>query len=72
MSAYLTAAQVAYQIGEDVDNVRRRLARGQIAGRKLGNRWRVTQAAVDAFMAPNNKPAPTPRLSARQMKARAS
>ena len=74
MTNYLTAAQVAEEIGEGVDNVRRRLVRGQIAGIKLGNRWRVEPAAVKAFMRPTNVPTPSPRdrMSARQMKARAS
>lgn len=67
MTVYLTTADVAEQIGETVDSVERRCARGQIAATKLGNRWRIHPDAVDAFMRPNNVVAsPRRRLSARQ------
>jgi len=67
-TTYLTAAQVAAQLGEDVDNIRRRCARGQIPAKKLGHEWRITQADVDAFMRPDNAAVKSPRdrMSARQ------
>lgn len=74
MSRYLSAADVAEEIGESVEQVRRRCKSGQIAATKLGDKWRIHPDAVDAFMRPNNvvtTPRPS-RLSARQKRRRAS
>lgn len=67
MTIYLSCADVAEQIGESVQNVRRRCLRGQIAAIKLGDKWRIHPDAVEAFMQPTNQHAePKRKLTARQ------
>ena len=70
MSAYMTADEVADEIGMTADWVRRQCAAGVIKGKKLGQEWRIHRDNLAAFMeAPEPAPASRQRperLSARQ------
>ena len=46
----LTPAQVAKVLGVDEADVMASLDAGDLKGRKIGTQWRVTRAAVDAFL----------------------
>jgi excisionase family DNA binding protein len=46
----LTPAQVAQALGVAESDVMESLASGDLKGRKIGTQWRVTRAAVDAFL----------------------
>lgn len=59
MSTPLNVPEVAAQIRMSARYVRRKLESGELRGRKMGNRWRVTQAAVDDYLDPQ-RPAPAP------------
>lgn len=68
-TAYLTVDEVAAEIRMSVDYVRRQCANGAIKAKKLGTEWRITPAALAAFMGDGEKaPATRKRLSARQMR----
>ncbi|MGH1563091.1 helix-turn-helix domain-containing protein [Mumia sp. DW29H23] len=64
----LTTSQVAERLAMTEDYVRRQCESGALRAVKLGNRWRITEAALEQFLA-GNAPAAQPRaerLSARQ------
>ena len=63
---YLTAEEVGLVIRESPDNVRRRCANGQIAAKKLGQSWRISEDALAAFMAPKSTGSLRNRLTKRQ------
>jgi excisionase family DNA binding protein len=46
----LTPAQVAQRLGVDEADVMASLESGDLKGKKIGTQWRVTRAAVDAFL----------------------
>ena len=46
----LTPAQVAKVLGVDEADVLSSLESGDLKGKKIGTQWRVTRAAVDAFL----------------------
>jgi len=50
-AALLTPAQVAQQLGVSEADVIATLDAGDLKGKKIGTQWRVTRAAVDAFLA---------------------
>ena len=47
----LTPAQVAQRLGVTEADVVATLESGDLKGKKIGTQWRVTRAAVDAFLA---------------------
>jgi excisionase family DNA binding protein len=47
----LTPAQVAQRLGVSEADVIATLDSGDLKGKKIGTQWRVTRAAVDAFLA---------------------
>ena len=49
--ALLTPAQVAQVLGVGEADVMASLEAGDLKGKKIGTQWRVTRAAVDAFLA---------------------
>lgn len=57
-SAYLTADDIAAELGIHVQTVQRYFREGLIPGRKLGKQWRTTRAAFDAWL--TGGPVPTP------------
>ncbi len=46
----LTAAEAAEMLGFSADGLRRILARGDIPGRKVGNRWILSRAQIERFI----------------------
>ena len=46
----MTPAQVAQALGVAESDVLSSLDAGDLKGRKIGTQWRVTRAAVDAFL----------------------
>lgn len=66
MSATLTVPEVADQLRMSERYVRRQLEAKALRGVKLGNKWRITQAAVDEFLNPPAKVKPSARLSTRR------
>jgi len=46
----MTPAQVAQMLGVAESDVMASLDSGDLKGRKIGTQWRVTRAAVDAFL----------------------
>jgi excisionase family DNA binding protein len=46
----LTPAQVAQALGVAESDVTASLEAGDLKGKKIGTQWRVTRAAVDAFL----------------------
>jgi excisionase family DNA binding protein len=46
----MTPAQVAQMLGVAESDVMSSLDAGDLKGRKIGTQWRVTRAAVDAFL----------------------
>jgi excisionase family DNA binding protein len=70
MTDYLTIAEVADEIREKPDTVRRRCKTGQIKAIKLGKSWRIPREELDRFMRPGStKPSPRDRLTERQRQA---
>lgn len=55
---WLTTAEVAVVIRETRANVSRRCKRGEIEATRVGRNWRISQAALDAFLAPEPGPEP--------------
>jgi excisionase family DNA binding protein len=49
--ALLTPAQVAQALSVGEADVMASLEAGDLKGKKIGTQWRVTRAAVDAFLA---------------------
>lgn len=49
-SAYLTADDIAAELGIHVQTVQRYFRDGLIPGRKLGKQWRTTRAAFDTWL----------------------
>jgi excisionase family DNA binding protein len=45
-----TPAQVAEQLGVGESDVLASLASGDLKGRRIGTQWRITRAALDAFL----------------------
>lgn len=52
---YLTIKDVAELFNVHTNTVRRWLRRGQLPGRQIGRSWRVSKAAIDAYLAENPK-----------------
>ena len=46
----MTPAQVAQVLGVGESDVMASLEAGDLKGKKIGTQWRVTRAAVDAFL----------------------
>jgi excisionase family DNA binding protein len=46
----LTPAQIAQKLGVAESDVIASLEAGDLKGKKIGSQWRVTRAAVDAFL----------------------
>lgn len=71
-ATYLSAEQVAATIGVEVEYVRRQCKAGHLKATKLGTKWRIHPADLDAFMrgatvAPA-RPGRSKKLSARQQR----
>lgn len=63
----LTVPEVAEQLRMSKRYVRRQLESKALRGVKLGNKWRITQAAVDQFLDPDRVATTGPKpLTARQ------
>jgi excisionase family DNA binding protein len=45
-----TPAQVAQQLGVSETDVLASLEAGDLKGKRIGSQWRITRAAVDAFL----------------------
>jgi excisionase family DNA binding protein len=56
-SGYLTAEQIAAELGLHVQTVQRYFREGLIPGRKLGKSWRTTRAAFDTWLTAGPVPA---------------
>lgn len=52
----LTPAEVAEILQVDEQTVRRYLREGKLRGLRIGNRWRVDQADLEAFIQANKGP----------------
>jgi excisionase family DNA binding protein len=66
---YLTASEVAQQIRKTEDYVQRQCKAGVIKAKKLGNEWRISDAALATFMGDETPaPATRTRLTARQQR----
>lgn len=63
---YLLASEVADEIRESVDQVRRRCNAGQIKATNLGGKWRIARVDLDAFMDAPRVRSPRRRLTKRQ------
>lgn len=63
---YLTTAEVAAELRMSEDYVARQCAAGRLAATKLGNQWRITDAALAAFMSAGKVEPTRIRQSARQ------
>lgn len=50
MPELMTPAQVAQALGVGESDVVSSLESGDLKGKKIGTQWRVTRAAVDAFL----------------------
>ncbi len=46
----MTPAQVAQMLGVAESDVQASLDAGDLKGRRIGTQWRITRAAVDAFL----------------------
>jgi excisionase family DNA binding protein len=46
----LTPAQVAQQLGVGESDVVASLESGDLKGKRIGTQWRITRAALDAFL----------------------
>jgi excisionase family DNA binding protein len=66
MTPYLTTDEVAAIIRETPENVRRRCANGQLAAKRLGGRWLVSELDLAAFMEAPRTGSPRRRLTKRQ------
>lgn len=73
-SPWRTVEEVAAELGVNPEYVRRQCKNGALVGTKLGNKWRIHDDAVKAFMAAGKKPASQPgrgkdtKKSARQLR----
>lgn len=47
---YLSAEEAAELLGVSAETVKRHLRAGRLPGRKVGRLWRVSRAALDAFL----------------------
>jgi excisionase family DNA binding protein len=54
VSDYLTLEEAADLLRIHWQTLRRLLKRGRVPGRKLGNQWRISRAALDAWINRNN------------------
>lgn len=69
----LTTAEVAEILRKDRDYVSRQCKAGAIKAKKLGDEWRISRAALRAFLAGDPVTPPTrTRLSARQRRRAAT
>jgi excisionase family DNA binding protein len=68
---YLTTREVAETIRMSENYVARMCHAGQIKAKKLGNQWRISDAALDEFMDASGKTEPTrpDRLTKKQRQA---
>jgi excisionase family DNA binding protein len=55
---WLTTAEVAEVIRETRENVSRRCKRGDIEAVQIGRNWRISEAALEAFLTPKPTAAP--------------
>lgn len=51
---WLTTSEVAVQLRETRQTVSRRCKRGEIEATLVGREWRISETALDAFLAPVN------------------
>lgn len=58
MTEYLTTRGAGDIIQMSEDYVARQCEQGNIVATKLGNTWRITREALDAFMAPSTSVPP--------------
>jgi excisionase family DNA binding protein len=54
---YLTTAEVALVLRETRENTSRRCKRGEIEAVRIGRKYLISQAALDAFLTPAPRPA---------------
>lgn len=62
---YLTTDEAAAVIRMSEDYVARKCASGEIRAKKLGRTWRITPAALEAFMSPGRAKPTRDRRAAR-------
>ena len=71
-----TTAEAAEILRESVLTTMRKCRRGEIAATKTGRSWRITESALEAYIAPTNQPAsepaPEPEYVTASAKRRAS
>lgn len=51
---YLTAEQIAAELGVHPQTIQRAFRTGGLPGRKVGKSWRTTRAALDTWIAGGN------------------
>ena len=69
MTDWLNTVEAAAHIKMTPDYIARQCKSGALKAKKLGTEWRISTAALDAFMgAADPAPATRKRLSARQMR----
>lgn len=52
----LTTAEAAAVLRESPITTMRRCTRGQLPAKKIGREWRISEAALEAFLTPDNTP----------------
>ena len=57
---YLTADQIATELGVDVQTVQRLFRDGDLPGRKIGRGWRANRTDLDAWIRAGNQTQPGP------------
>ena len=60
MSVYLTAEQIAVELNVNVQTVHKYFRCDGLPGRKIGNHWTTTRAALSAWI--ENAPTASPSL----------
>lgn len=66
MTTWFTTEEVAEQIRVSPQFVQRQCAAGEIKAKKVGHEWRISEAALEAFMAEEKPSVPLQVLTARQ------
>jgi excisionase family DNA binding protein len=66
MTMWLTSEEAAARIRVSPEFVQRQCAAGEIKAKKVGHEWRISEAALEAFMSSDGPTTPLQVLTARQ------
>lgn len=59
---YLTAEQIADELGVNIQTIRTAFRDGSLPGRKLGHGWKTTRTALDEWLLAGNQTPTAPAL----------